>query len=160
MLRRSASGVPETSTPREWSVETSTGRTGIEQAWIPPGFGQGGAHAGDVDERRPAGRVVHQDPTGQEGDLLLAAPAFQPAHDRHLGPRRIAAGVAQDVFQQDAKDVRQLREIAARRRRKINDPVAPPVMGEFGGPGHERDPRQWARWKHVHFITYNYIIYI
>jgi hypothetical protein len=75
----------------------------VQPRRVAAGLGQGVAHRRYVHQRRPAGRVVHQDAAGCEGDFRLAPPRLQPVEQRApSGLGRIRAGLAQHVLQQDA----------------------------------------------------------
>src|SRR5437773_536854 len=50
----------------------------IEPIWIAACLRERGTHRGDVDERRAAGRVMHQDAQRQEADFAFASAVLEP----------------------------------------------------------------------------------
>ena len=106
---------------------------GIEPARVAAGLGERRAHAGDVDQGRDAGGVVHQDAAGQERDLRLAASRASQSRIAALARRRVLARIAQHVLQHDAQDVRQPLEVGASRRRQIDHAVTFASTRDFGG---------------------------
>ncbi|POH25770.1 hypothetical protein ATY30_26665 [Sinorhizobium americanum] len=53
---------------------------GIEKSGIAAGFRQRRAHAGNVDQRRATGGVVHEDSIGEKRDFLLARSGMELGH--------------------------------------------------------------------------------
>ena len=73
----------------------------VEARRIAARLGERRPHRRDVDERRHAGGVVHQDAAGDELDLRLARPGREPVEDRRFAGRRvIRPALPQHVLQQ------------------------------------------------------------
>ena len=102
-VRSNACGVPNSSTITEWSMTRSTGTSGLILRGSPPSVLHGVAHGGEIDHRRNAGEVLHQDAGRAVGDLLLGlAAVVEPGGDGldvGLGDRA-AVLEAQQVLEQ------------------------------------------------------------
>ena len=89
------------------------------------------AHRGEIDHRRDAGEVLHQDPRRAIGDFLVAAPFLLPV--RHgldvVDGDAAPVLVAQQVFQQHLQRVRQARDIADLAGRRLQAEVVVVLAG-------------------------------
>ncbi len=73
---------------------------------IPAQFRHGIAHPRDIDERGAAGRIVHEQALGGEGQLMLGCAAIEPLHDpRGMIPLLRGPTAAERILKQDAQDV-------------------------------------------------------
>lgn len=102
------------------------------------------AHRRDIDERRGAGRVVHQHAARLKGDLCLRCPASEPY--AKVGQGLIALlltlGLAQHVLCDDAQHMRQSREHVAQLGPQVGDDIA------AAGETHRSKGRR-CKWAHA-----------
>jgi len=75
---------------------------------------------------------------GKNGNLLFARSVLEPSQDSGGIPVRFVPTFAQDVFEQDAENVRKPIEIGPGLRGQVNDTVAAPaltsVLNRFTSP--------------------------
>ena len=81
----------------------------IDFGWISAKMLHSVAHGGEIDHRRDAGEVLHQDPRRAERDLAIRRPILKPLRDRLnvLFDHRAAILVTQQVFQKHLERERQ-----------------------------------------------------
>ena len=72
----------------------------------------GGAHRGEVHDRRDAGVVLHEDPSGYEGDGGIARGLGPAREGRHVLVAHVArAGTTEEVLEEDLRRLRQARGV-------------------------------------------------
>ena len=93
-----ASGVPAKSTCTEWSTTKSTGTRGSMILGFLPNLHDGGAHGGQIDQERNAGKILQDDAGDDERNFLgarglgLPLGQFADVMFRRLFFRRNCAG--------------------------------------------------------------------
>ncbi len=77
------------------------------------------AHRGEIDHRRHAGEVLHQDAGGKERHLAFGVAACEPRGERLgvLAAERLLIGMAEDVLEQDLEGEGEPRDVAELLRR-------------------------------------------
>ena len=97
-----------------------------------------GAHTCDVDQRRPARGVVHEDPVGMKATSADAGPGAQPAAEcRERGVALVGRSAAGDVVGEEPEDVRQADHVVSQQHGEVEERVFAPAVEE----GRHRDAR-------------------
>ena len=109
--------------------------------WVDPGrialhLDHRVAHRRQVDDRRHAGEVLHQNAGGGERDLLARFGLGVPSGERLdiLGPDRLAVLVSQQVLEQDLERERQAGDVVLRLQRIQAEYLVRAVVHRQRGP--------------------------